>query len=62
MVEVEYDLALARIRDADRPLERYFDLLPIRDPENLLSVGEGNTPCVHARNLGEALGLRRVYL
>jgi threonine synthase len=62
MVEVEYDLTRARISDADRPLERYFDLLPVRDPENLLSVGEGNTPCVHARNLGEALGLRHVYL
>jgi threonine synthase len=62
MVEVEYDLAQARIRDSGVPLERYFDLLPVRDPENLLPVGEGNTPCVHARNLGQALGLRNVHL
>jgi threonine synthase len=62
MVEVEYDLSRARIRECERPLERYFDLLPVRDPGNLLSVGEGNTPCVRARNLAEALGLRHVYL
>lgn len=62
MVEVEYDLGRARIRESDNPLERYLDLLPIRDPANLLSLGEGNTPCLLARHLGEALGLRRVYL
>jgi threonine synthase len=62
MVEVEYDLAHATIRESDRPLERYFDLLPILDREHLLSVGEGNTCCRHAGRLGEALGLDRVYL
>ncbi|MEP7344108.1 MAG: pyridoxal-phosphate dependent enzyme [Gemmatimonadaceae bacterium] len=62
MVEVEYDLARAKIRESDRPLERYFDLLPIREREHLLSVGEGNTPCPHAGALGEALGLDNVYL
>jgi threonine synthase len=43
MVEIEYDLAQATIRDSDRTQERYFDLLPILDREHLLSVGEGNT-------------------
>ncbi len=62
MVEVEYDLTRAKFRDSDRPLERFFDLLPIRSREHLLSVGEGNTPCQHAGNLGEALGLDHVYL
>jgi len=62
MVEVEYDLAQATIRDSDRTQERYFDLLPILDREHLLSVGEGNTCCRHATRLGEALGLDRLYL
>jgi threonine synthase len=62
MVEIAYDLSRAKIRDAESPLERYFDFLPIRDPDHLLSVGEGNTPCVHAGALGDAIGLERVYL
>lgn len=62
LVEVHHDLATARIRDEEDPLLRYFDLLPIRDPANLLSLGEGNTPCVHAESLGAHFGLDRVYL
>jgi threonine synthase len=62
LIDVFYDLDAATLYDSDVSLERYFDLLPIRDPENALSLGEGNTPCVHAEALGEALGLERVYL
>jgi threonine synthase len=62
LVEVYHDLANARLRDDDDPLRRYFDLLPIRDPDHLLSLGEGNTPCVHAPSLGAFMGLDRVYL
>jgi threonine synthase len=62
LVEVYHDLAGARIHDDDDPLRRYFDLLPIKDADHLLSLGEGNTPCVHAGALGARLGLDRVYL
>src|SRR5690606_32490318 len=48
---------------APRPLlERYRDLLA-RDGESFpISLGEGGTPLVHARRLGEALGLGRLHL
>lgn len=62
LVEVHHDLERARLRDEDDPLRRYFDLLPIQDPDHLLSLGEGNTPCVHAEALGAHLGLDRLYL
>lgn len=62
LVDVFYDLTKARIYESKNPLERYFDLLPILEREHLLSLGEGNTPCVHAKVLGNKFGLDHVYL
>ncbi|WP_053690714.1 threonine synthase [Streptomyces sp. WM6372] len=63
LLDPEYDLATARVRqDAETPSERYFDLLPLRRPESALHIGDGNTPCVHARGLGARLGLDHLYL
>ena len=61
-IDVFYDLGRVRIQDVESPLERYFDLLPIEDPENLLWGGEGNTPCFRATELEKKLGHRRIYL
>ena len=41
---------------------RYADLLPLDDASSAISLGEGFTPLVHARNLGERLGLRNLHL
>ena len=61
-LDVDYDLSRVRLRHSDNPLERYFDLLPVRDAANQLWLGCGNTPCLHARELGRKLGLERLYL
>lgn len=61
-MELAYDASTATVRHSDDPLERYFDLTPLRSLENIASVGEGNTPCVHARALGEVLELERLFL
>jgi threonine synthase len=60
LIEARYDLGTARLRDSDDPHERYFDLLPVRDP-SLLAPGL-RTRTVHARNLGSRLGLKHLYL
>jgi threonine synthase len=60
--DVLYDLSSARIRDSDNPLIRWFDLLPLADTERLHWLGDGGTPLVHARELGRAAGLDRLYL
>jgi threonine synthase len=39
------------------PLWRFFDLLPVRDPGSIVSLGEGNTPLVWGRRTVESLGL-----
>jgi threonine synthase len=41
---------------------RYAELLPVRSPENVISLGEGFTPLIHARRLGRELGLSRLYI
>ena len=44
-------------------LERYRALLAEPDDERFpISLGEGGTPLVHARRLGEELGLERLFL
>src|SRR5262245_28221591 len=55
-----YDLRQARL---DRPLPgiwRFIDLLPIENPAEIVSLGEGNTPLVPARLAGE-LGCRLAW-
>ncbi len=62
-----YDLA--GVRAAVRPADfagrrwdmwRYWELLPVRDEANLVSLGEGLTPILQARAaVAERLGLER---
>ncbi len=41
---------------------RYFELLPIEDKSNIISIGAGMTPLSKAEKLGEKLGLNNLYL
>jgi len=53
-----------RQRLASRPphLWRYRELLPVTQESSIVSLGEGLTPLLHARRLGERLGLANLYL
>jgi threonine synthase len=41
---------------------RYWDLLPLRDPANILTMGEGGTPLLPATNLSLMLGRPYIYI
>jgi threonine synthase len=41
---------------------RYRALLPVSSDENIVSLGEGWTPTLHAPRLGDSLGLRSLYI
>jgi threonine synthase len=41
---------------------RYWDLLPLHDPSNIVTMGEGGTPLLHATNLGMMLGRPHLYI
>ncbi len=64
-----YDLekaSQALDRDAlaqrEATLWRYRELLPVRDPDMVLTLGEGFTPLVHARRLGRSLGFAGLFV
>jgi len=56
-----YDLAAARawkpetLRERAANMWRYRELLPLLDGEEPLTLGEGWTPLIHARRLGDEL-------
>jgi threonine synthase len=66
---VRYDLeAAARtltketLKGRRADLWRYLEVLPVEHEENIVSLGEGFTPLLHARRLGESLGLTQLYI
>lgn len=43
-------------------LWRYQELLPIRNPAHIISLGEGGSPLIHGYNLGLMLGLQSIFI
>lgn len=62
MADVCYNLRRAQVGRESNPLLRFFDLLPIKDPDSVRWLGDGNTPTLHATRLGKVLGLDNLYL
>jgi len=65
----EYDLKAARnglprasLQGRRSDMWRYAELLPVKDPENVIALGEGFTPVIRVDRLGRELGLRRLYI
>jgi threonine synthase len=67
-LEVVYDyeaikkrISRQSIEKGPRSLWRYWDLLPV-ETHDVITIQEGYTPFWHAKNLGEALGLKNLYI
>ena len=66
--EAQYDLEEvantfpSAIKDRPFDLWRYRELLPIKNPNPSLRLGEGGTPLIQAANLGMMLGLPNLYI
>ena len=64
-----YDLARIQ-RDVDRDrlaqrgagMWRFAELLPVADPANIVTLGEGDTPLLELKNLQSGLGVSNLYL
>ena len=41
---------------------RWFELLPLYDPSNVVSLGEGDTPLLKLKSIGKQLGLHSLYM
>ncbi|MCH7527516.1 MAG: threonine synthase, partial [Planctomycetes bacterium] len=67
---VRYDLAAVRRAACDpsclaaRPstMWRYRELLPVSEPAEIVSLGEAMTPLLRAPRLGDAIGLRDLWI
>jgi len=67
-LEVVYDyesikkrISRESIQKGPRSLWRYWDLLPV-ETRDVVTLSEGYTPLIHAKNLGKLLGLKNLYL
>ena len=66
---VRYDLARLR-REVNRGvfdgrpanMWRYNELLPVSDPESVITLGEGGTPLLDATTLAREVGIRRLLV
>lgn len=67
---VQYDLEALK-KDGYRPeqlkgrepsLWRYHELLPVTDPANVVTVGEGMTPLIPMPTLGKQMGIDNLYM
>ncbi|MFN0117698.1 MAG: threonine synthase [Elusimicrobiota bacterium] len=67
-LEVDYNYDLIKknvsrksIEAGPRSLWRYWDLLPV-ETRDVITLQEGYTPLLHAKNLGALLGLKNLYI
>ncbi len=68
-IDAEYNLTnlnpnnwLKTIKSRGASLWRYRELLPIRQDENIVALGEGWTPLLRADNLGQMLGHPNIFI
>jgi len=65
---VRYDLDKAKawskssLSNRDPNMWRYEELMPLFDTEEPITLGEGFTPLIHARTLGNKLDLKSLYI
>lgn len=64
-LDVKYDfpsITSDTFTGRDNTYWRYFELLPIENKSNIVSIGTGMTPLTRADKLGEQLGLKNLYI
>jgi len=64
-LDVKYDFPTVNkntFANREHTYWRYFELLPIADKSNIVSIGAGMTPLIKAEKLGKTLGLNNLYV
>jgi threonine synthase len=66
---VRYDLDRAKrewsreaLKDAPDTMWRYAPVLPVQDPDDIVSLGEGMTPLIRTSRLGQRLGANDLWV
>jgi len=50
------------LKQREPDLWRYREVLPVERDENIVSLGEGFTPLLHAKRLGAQIGMNHLYI
>ena len=64
-LDVKYDFPVVNkntFTNREHTYWRYFELLPIQNKANIVSIHAGMTPLIKAEKLGEKLGLNNLYI
>jgi len=64
-LDVKYDFPIVTkttFANREHTYWRYFELLPIQNKANIVSINAGMTPLIKAEKLGEKLGLNNLYI
>ena len=56
------DLSRQALKGRPASMWRYFEVLPVREEANVVTLGEGFTPIFKAERLGRKLGLKSLYI
>jgi len=60
--EVKRTLTKDMLAERRSDMWRYREVLPVERDENVVTLGEGWTPLIHARRLGDDLGFSELYI
>ena len=63
---VQYDLTTPflkeQLQNRNHTMWRYFEMLPVKDEKNIVSLSEGMSPLLHLKNLASRLGLSSLLM
>ncbi|MDK2901830.1 MAG: threonine synthase [Thermosediminibacterales bacterium] len=62
LIEVKNNLKKEEVKKRKPDLWRYFELLPVKNENNKVSLGEGMTPIVELLKAGKEIGLNSLYI
>jgi threonine synthase len=68
-IDIKFDLELLKETITRKEMEsrkgglwKYFELMPLRKRESIVTLGEGNTALIRSKRLASELGLKNLYL
>jgi threonine synthase len=64
LVEYDYGAHISKeeLKERENNMWRYFEMLPVKDPANIVSLGEGMTPIISLDNLSRRYGFSSVLV
>ena len=62
MDELKKNFTKEKLADRKPDLWRYHELLPVKDQENVVTLGEGMTPMLHLKKAGKDMGIANLYM